>query len=144
MRSDSVWNMSASLTRITRQVSRTFDLKIGSFLYKNQSFCIFILKYAAALHPHASARQPDRAHDAVLFARVAAAAPAGGGASAGASAGYESGRDESVNDESGRDESSNEPTGESSNDDPANESINCATNNATTYNTTSNATKRQG
>ena len=26
MRSDSVWNMSALLTRITRQVSRTFDL----------------------------------------------------------------------------------------------------------------------
>ena len=26
MRSDSVWNMSASLTRIARQVSQTFDL----------------------------------------------------------------------------------------------------------------------
>ena len=28
MRSDSVWNMSALLTRITRQVSRTFDLEL--------------------------------------------------------------------------------------------------------------------
>ncbi len=31
MRSDSDRNMSASLTRITRQVSRTFDLNPGSF-----------------------------------------------------------------------------------------------------------------
>ena len=30
MRSDSVKNMSASLTRITRQVSRTFDLNLRS------------------------------------------------------------------------------------------------------------------
>jgi hypothetical protein len=37
MRSDSDRNMSASLTRITRQVSRTFDLKIRYFAEENQN-----------------------------------------------------------------------------------------------------------
>lgn len=32
MRSDSVWNMSALLTRITRQVSRMFDLNFAYIL----------------------------------------------------------------------------------------------------------------
>ena len=36
MRSDSDRNMSASLTRITRQVSRTFDLNYGGMLHMNK------------------------------------------------------------------------------------------------------------
>ena len=36
MRSDSDRNMSASLTRITRQVSRTFDLNYGGLLHMNK------------------------------------------------------------------------------------------------------------
>ena len=39
MRSDSVWNMSALLTRITRQVSRTFDLNFAAISSKISFFC---------------------------------------------------------------------------------------------------------
>ena len=57
MRSDSVKNMSASLTRITRQVSRTFDLNFARQKIINESF--FIIHYIEVISQKTAQRVMD-------------------------------------------------------------------------------------
>ena len=57
MRSDSDRNMSASLTRITRQVSRTFDLNFARQKIINESF--FIIHYIEVISQKTAQRVMD-------------------------------------------------------------------------------------